>query len=364
MSLAEAGANPTADSHQTNIAFFKQTATQITGAGGNGGNHNIALGGNIGVHGLIGSDLIASGGNGAGNGGDGHFTGAVVDTTTAMYSPVDAAVGASHAIASANQTNTVHFDQGTVQIAAVGGQGGNGNTAKGGDVSVFGLGEGSDQSTVGSAVIMTGANSSGNGGAGHFSGSIVDVSVAIYAPIDIAVAASNSTANADQSNNVNFNQAGSQMAGVGGQGGNGNVTMGGDVSVFGLGKGSDHGPVGSNVIVTGANSAGNGGDGHFSGSMIDVSVAIYAPIDIAVAGPNSTANAHQSNNVDFNQTSFQTAGVGGQGGNGNAAIGGDVSVSGLGKGSGQGSIGSDVIMTGANSAGNGGDGSFFREPGR
>jgi hypothetical protein len=45
LSLAEAGANATADAHQTNIPFFHQTATQISGAGGDGGNQNAALGG-------------------------------------------------------------------------------------------------------------------------------------------------------------------------------------------------------------------------------------------------------------------------------------------------------------------------------
>ena len=357
LSLAEAGANATAEAHQTNTAFFHQTATQIAGAGGDGGNQNVALGGSIGVHGSIGSDVIASGGNGAGNGGDGHFAGAAVDATTATYNPVDVAVAGYHATASADQTNTVHFDQAATQIAGVGGQGGNGNAAKGGDVSVSGLGQGSEHGAVGSDLIASGGNSAGNGGDGHFSGSIIDVSVAIYAPIDIAVAGSNSTANADQGNNVDFNQAGFQMAGVGGQGGNGNAAMGGDVSVLGLGKGSEHGTVVSDVIMTGANSAGDGGDGHFSGSIIDVSIAIYAPIDIALAGSGSSAHASQTNNVDFNQGAAQIAGVGGQGGNGNAAIGGDISAS-AGQGSGHGSIGSDVIMSGGNSAGNGGDGSF------
>ena len=55
--------------------------------------------------------------------------------------------------------------------------------------------------------------------------------------------------------------------------------------------------IGSDVIATGHNSAGNGGNGHFSGSLVDINVAIYAPINIAVAGYNSTAEAHQSNHV-------------------------------------------------------------------
>ena len=57
------------------------------------------------------------------------------------------------------------------------------------------------------------------------------------------------------------------------------------------------GLIGSDVIATGDNSAGDGGDGHFAGSLVDINMAIYAPINIAVAGSNSTADAHQSNNV-------------------------------------------------------------------
>lgn len=83
------------------------------------------------------------------------------------------------------------------------------------------------------------------------------------------------------------------------------------------------GLIGSDVIATGGNSAGNGGQGHFAGSMLDLSIAIYAPINIAVAGPNSTADAEQTNNVTIDQSAIQIAGIGGGGGHGNAALGGD-----------------------------------------
>ncbi len=357
LSLAEAGVNATADSHQTNTAFFHQTATQIAGAGGDGGSQNFAFGGNIGVHGSIGSDIVASGGNGAGNGGDGHFAGAAVDANTALYNPVDVAVGGYHATSSANQTNTVHLGQAATQIAGVGGEGGNSNAAKGGDISAFAVGQASDHGMVGSDLIASGGNSAGNGGDGFFSGSLIHDSIAVYDPINIAVAGSGSSAYASQTNNVDFNQGATQIAGVGGGGGNGNASIGGHISAS-AGEGSDHGMVGSNVIASGANSAGNGGDGSFFGSLVHELIAVYDPINIAVAGSNSTASADQSNNVDFNQTGIQMAGVGGQGGNGNAAIGGDISAFGVGQGSGHGLIGSDVIMTGANSAGDGGAGHF------
>jgi len=81
---------------------------------------------------------------------------------------------------------------------------------------------------------------------------------------------------------------------------------------------------GSDVIATGGNGAGNGGSGHFSGSLVDVSVAIYMPINIAIAGPHATAEADQANNVHIDQSATQIAGIGGDGGNSNLALGGDV----------------------------------------
>src|SRR6266487_2252467 len=88
------------------------------------------------------------------------------------------------------------------------------------------------------------------------------------------------------------------------------------------GHGSDHGGIGSGAISSGDNHAGNGGDGYFYGSLVHTSFALYDPINIAVAGYNSSAHADQSNNVEFDQSAFQMAGVGGNGGSGNAAIGG------------------------------------------
>src|SRR5213076_2835173 len=116
-------------------------------------------------------------------------------------------------------------------------------------------------------------NHVGDGGDGYFYGGIVHASFALYDPINIAVAGYNSSAHADQTNNVIFDQSAFQMAGVGG-----NAGIGGDTgfhsAILGL--------IGSDVIATGGNSAGSGGDGHFAGSLIDLNIAIYAPINIAV----------------------------------------------------------------------------------
>jgi hypothetical protein len=141
----------------------------------------------------------------------------------------------------------------------------------------------------------------------------------LYDPINIAVAGYNSSAYSGQTNNVYVDQSTVQIAGFGGHGGNGNVAEGGHASLLshGLWGGSD-------AISTGSNGAGNGGSGHFAGSLIDVSIAIYAQINIAIAGPHSTAEADQINNVHIDQSAVQIAGVGGDGGNGNVALGGDL----------------------------------------
>jgi hypothetical protein len=262
-----------------------------------------------GVHGFSGA--INTGGNSAGNGGDGTFIGAMVHAPVAVYNPINIAVAGRHATADAHQTNNVVFDQSATQIAGVGGDGGNGNAASGGNVGAFGSGV--------SAAIDGGHNSAGNGGDGYAYGGIIHATFAFYYPINIAVAGYNSTAHADQTNNVVFDQSAFQMAGVGGDGGNGNAATGGSADIFS----SLFDLIGSDVIATGNNSAGNGGNGHFAGSMVDIDVAIYAPINIAVAGYNSTAEAHQTNNVQFDQSTIQMAGIGGDGGHGNDAFGGD-----------------------------------------
>src|SRR5712675_1856053 len=255
---------------------------------------------------------IDTGGNDAGNGGNGYFYGSLIDSSYAAFEPLNMAQAGAHATASAHQTNIGIFDQAATQIAGIGGDGGDSNAAIGGSVGGFG--------SFGSDVIATGDNSAGNGGDGHFSGTLVHAPVAVFDPVNIAVAGFHGSADAHQSNTVQFHQGATQIAGVGGNGGSGNAAIGGDVdalsSILGL--------IGSDVIATGGNSAGSGGSGHFMGSMVDLNIAIYAPINIAVAGVNSTADAHQSNNVQFDQSAIQIAGIGGDGGHGNAALGGDL----------------------------------------
>jgi hypothetical protein len=331
LNVAQPGAHATAVAHQTNIGYFDQAATQIAGVGGDGGNWNAALGGSVGAFGSIGSDVISTGDNSAGNGGDGHFSGALVHAPVAVFDPINIAVAGFHGTADAHQSNTVQFFQSAFQAAGGGGHGGDGNAAIGGGVSFFGAGapghsilgagHASDHGWIGSDVIVSGDNHAGNGGDGYFYGSLVHASFALYDPINIAVAGYNSSAHADQTNNVTFDQSAFQMAGIGGNGGSGNIAIGGSTGSYS----SIPGLIGSDVIATGGNSAGNGGDGHFTGSLIDLNIAIYAPINIA-AGPNSTADAHQTNNVHFDQSAIQIAGVGGDGGHGNAAFGGDLAM--------------------------------------
>jgi hypothetical protein len=364
LDMAQAGIHATANAHQSNNGIFDQAATQIAGTGGDGGAWNAAMGGSVGVFGVIGSDVIATGNNSAGNGGNGQFSGALVQAPVAIFDPMNIAVAGFHGAAEAHQSNTVQFLQDASQVAGRGGHGGNDNAASGGDVAGFGAGApahsiigpglASDHNWINSDLIASGGNHAGNGGDGYFYGSIVHSAFAMYDPINIAVAGYNSNAQADQTNNVIFDQSAFQMAGIGGSGGSGNAATGGGVSVSGSENGAGHNWITSDLIASGGNHAGDGGDGYFYGGIVHASFALYDPINIAVVGYNSNAHADQTNNVIFDQSAFQMAGIGGNGGSSNAAIGGDAgsysSILGL--------IGSDVISTGGNSAGSGGDGHF------
>ncbi len=308
-----AGYDSTALADQTNNASFNQSALQMAGIGGNGGDGNVAVGGSAALS-ASGPELIATGGNGAGNGGQGSFSGTLLDAPIVIYHPINIAEAGPGGTAEASQSNAVQIDQSAIQIAGVGGNGGNGNAAIGGDLSLLGSG-----SSSGWEMIQSSGNQAGNGGDGHAYGGLVHASFALYDPVNIAVAGYNSSAYAGQTNNVNLDQSSSQTAGIGGNGGSGNLAIGGGSNIHLSGSSG-----GSDAIATGANGAGNGGSGHFSGSLVDVSVAIYAPINIAIAGPHATAEANQVNNVHIDQSATQMAGIGGDGGNGNLALGGDV----------------------------------------
>jgi hypothetical protein len=306
---------------------------------------------------------IDTGDNGAGNGGNGYFSGYLIDSPYAAFEPLNVAQGGAHGSAIAHQTNVAFLDQSATQIAGIGGDGGDDNAAIGGSASgAFGSSD--------SGAIATGDNSAGTGGDGIFQGAMVHAPVAVFSPVNIAVAGSHGSADAHQSNSAQIYQPSFQFAGNGGSAGNGNTAAGGDVSgdgtdahshaatgtmpVSGTMLPSGSGPTGLDSISSGDNHAGNGGDGYFSGSLVHTAIAVYDPINIAVAGYGSSSHADQSNNVVFDQSAVQMAGIGGNGGNGNAAIGGDAG----GLSSLLGLIGSDVIATGGNSAGSGGDGHF------
>ncbi|MGY2850298.1 hypothetical protein ACVIHH_006231 [Bradyrhizobium sp. USDA 4518] len=311
------GYGSAAVANQSNDLNVDQSAFQIAGVGGHGGNDNLASGGSISAS--LGPGVIGSGDNGAGNGGSGHFSGALVDAPVVIYHPINIAVASSGGTAHASQSNTVDIDQSATQVAGVGGSGGNGNVAVGGSIITLDPSWGSSN---GGSVwdVQTGGSQAGNGGDGAFHGSLVHSSILVYDPINIAVAGYGSNVHSVQTNDANVDQSVVQIAAMGGHGGNGNAATGGHASLLshGLWGGSD-------TIATGSNGAGNGGNGYFAGSLIDVSVAIYAPINIAIAGPHSTAVADQVNNVHIDQSAVQIAGLGGDGGYGNLALGGDLS---------------------------------------
>ena len=81
----------------------------------------------------------------------------------------------------------------------------------------------------------------------------------------------------------------------------------------------------SDTIDTGDTAAGDGGNGFFSGLVVNAPDAIVSPVDAAQAGAQSHSEAHQSNWVQIDQHAVQMAGIGGNGGNDNSALGGIVS---------------------------------------
>ncbi|PWK69948.1 hypothetical protein C8K44_108248 [Aminobacter sp. AP02] len=205
------------------------------------------------------------------------FYGALVSADFGVFDPVNTAVAAGPGTtATASQTNNAAFLQGGDQIAGIGGSGGDHNFAGG-----YGAGGGA------ASLVFTGDNHAGSGGNGTFFGSLVDVNVAIYSPINIAIAGAGGTAHADQTNNVLFSQGSTQIAGVGGNGRSFNMA--------------------SDTIFTGGGTAGTGGDGHSVGSMVGVNVRYFEPVNIAVRA-GGTAEAQQVDHVLYDQHSLQMAG--------------------------------------------------------
>jgi len=347
INIAVGGYNSSVSAEQSNTLQVDQSATQIAGVGGDGGNDNASIGGNVSASGFggLGSGAISTGDNHAGNGGDGFFYGSLVNASFVLYHPINIAVAGPNSTVHAEQTNTVDINQSAFQMAGVGGNGGDGNVALGGDV-VSGSGSGAGG-------IDTGGNGAGNGGDGYFVGSLVNAPVVIYMPINIAIGGYNSTVDAHQTNNVSIDQSVTQIAGIGGDGGSGNASIGGSVSASGFGSEHGHGWLNAGTISSGGNEAGNGGDGFFHGSIVNAAYTLFDPVNIAVAGANSSVHADQANDVELVQSVLQMAGLGGNGGNGNAALGGNISLDLSGFG-----FGSDVINTGHNEAGNGGNGHF------
>jgi hypothetical protein len=74
------------------------------------------------------------------------------------------------------------------------------------------------------------------------------------------------------------------------------------------------------LFDTGDNGAGNGGNGYFSGDLIDSPYAAFEPLNVAQAGAHGSATAHQTNVAVLDQSATQIAGIGGDGGDDNAAI--------------------------------------------
>ncbi|MFS8047623.1 hypothetical protein [Rhizobium sp. BR 314] len=228
--------------------------------------------------------------NSAGSGGDGISDGVINSNALAAFVPSNTAIAGPHSGADAFQGNDALVNQHPTEMAGIGGNGGNGNIA---------IGDGGE------------GNHAGTGGNGIFYGGLVSSDVAVFAPVNTAVAVGpGSVAHADQSNNAVFVQGATQIGGVGGSGGDHNIA-------------SHDSPLspGTSLTFTGDNHAGHGGDGYFVGSMVDVNIAIFSPINIAVGAAGGSAEAHQTNNAIFDQGATQIAGIGGNGGGFNLSSG-------------------------------------------
>lgn len=231
---------------------------------------------------------VAPGYNSAGSGGDGMSIGTIGSNASAVFVPSNTAMAGPHSSADAHQGNDAFINQHVTEMAGMGGDGGTGNVAIGGG------GGGGDS-----------GNHAGSGGNGIFYGGLVSTDVGVFAPVNVAVAGGpGSTAHAEQVNNAVFLQGATQVGGIGGSGGDHNYAGGGGPSL-------SHG---TSLTFTGDNYAGHGGDGYFVGTMIDVNLAIFSPINIAIGAAGGSATAHQTNNVEFHQGGIQIAGIGGDGG--------------------------------------------------
>lgn len=258
--MALGGAAATAD--QTNHALVNQQSAELAGIGGNGG---LTYGMNL--H--------------AGSGGNGTFAGALVSADVGVFAPVNTAVAAGPgAHATASQSNGAAFLQDTTQVAGAGGNAG---------ATYVDHSTGSTAPTM----ILNGDLHAGSGGDGTFVGTLTDINVAIYSPINIAVAGAGGTASATQDNNVLMSQGATQIAGVGGAGGGFYIP--------------------SDTIMTGSHSDGSAGSGQATGSMVGVNVAYYDPMNIAVPA-GGTAEAEQLNHLLYDQHTVQVGGIGGDAG--------------------------------------------------
>ena len=240
----------------------------------------------------------------AGSGGDGIAIGLISSMPQAFFQPSNVAIAGPNTAVEAHQGNDALIKQHSTEIAGMGGDGGDGNAVLGGG---------------------DGVHNSGSGGNGLFFGGMVSSDVGVFAPINTAVAwGTGSSATANQSNNSVMQQGATQIGGVGGSGGDHNGAI--DTTPGGVGT----------HTYTGDMFAGHGGNGYFMGSMVDVNVAIFSPINIAVGAAGGSAEAHQTNNAIFDQGGIQIAGIGGDGGGFN--------------------LSSDTIFTGNHSGGSGGSG--------
>jgi hypothetical protein len=159
-----------------------------------------------------------------GNGGNGSYHGDIVNTPSLCFNPCNSSEGSDHSCnVKTDQDNCLRVDQHQSVSAGIGGNGGNGNTAQGGDVKSVSYGA---SDGIASHSIDTGHQYVGNGGNGSFEGNIINAPQFSFSPSN-----SSNNAPADQHNYVQADQHQSVCAGIGGNGGDCNTAKGGCVDV-------------------------------------------------------------------------------------------------------------------------------------
>jgi hypothetical protein len=171
--------------------------------------------------------------------------------------------------------------------------------------------------------ISTGDQSAGNGGSGHFDGDISNTPTINFNPTNFAIGATvTSTAGDSISQWASWDAGGAEAHGGLGLGGFG---FGGE-NEGGNGAGGGTWSPGTGGAANGANGTGAAGTGGLAAASAASNGDQYSSSGHDVSAVTANTGATQSNYVAADMHQTVMAGIGGNGGSGNAAHGGDVRI--------------------------------------